>query len=115
MQSLKDEPVAEEIPEPPLRLRKVKAVTAFRRGKHLANVIQDRWQSWWQFSSEEKNLYHLYNDGTVLRERNEAAKNYGHGLLFDEQEEAIRDLAEEKCFTYRTLEKDCGGTLRSFW
>ena len=83
----------------------MRATNAYRQGKHVAKLVDQNWDVRWNLSSYQQELYWKYQDGTLLEERNEAAKAFGHGLVYNDREEIIAQLAMEKCFTYRAMEE----------
>ena len=62
---------------------------AHRQGNHVAKLVAENWEAWWNLSSYAQELYWKYQDGTLLEERNEAAKAFGHGLLYNDRGEVI--------------------------
>ena len=88
-------------------------------------MVPGDWNAWWTLSEHEKGLYWAFLDGTLLEERNEAAKAFGHGFVYNEREETIAQTTMESCFTYKTIEqtlyrsmqfamadRGCGGSNR---
>ena len=114
LQTLKDEKDEEEDEgkAAELKRKKMRTTNAHRQGKHLATLVAEDWEAWWKLSSYEKHLYWKYEDGTLLEERNDIAKAFGHGLVCNDREEIIAQLAMDKCFAYRAIEDFCGSTLK---
>ena len=50
-------------------------------------TVQNDWHSWWKLSTEDRDLYDRYEDGSLLANRNAAVQDYGHGMVFDENEQ----------------------------
>ena len=71
----------------------------------MAKLVEKNRNVWYKLDGYEKTFYKQYQDGRLLQWRNEAAEACGHGLVLDDREEVVAQLAFERCFTYRTMER----------
>ena len=89
------------------KVRKMKATNAHRYGRYLANLIQRSSNEWYTFNGRQRCLYYAYWNGTLLKERNAAAKAFGSGSLFDREGEEIAQLTLEKSLSFKATEAIC--------
>ena len=96
-------------PDAVLKWKKSQAASKHRAGKTIYRKVQEGGTVTWNaLSWSEQGLWYRYNDGTLLKERNEAVGAYGHGAVFSPDEEVILQMATDRCFSLRVLDALCG-------
>ena len=93
---------------PYVKWMKEVACKRHRAGHAVWRNVANNSVSWSQQSQEQRNLWYRFNDGTLTRARNEAAKKYGYGALFNEQEDVCMVLGEEQSFQQRSMDAHSG-------
>ena len=92
-------------PNPPyLRWMKEQARKRHRAGHAVWRKVCEHSDSWYQLSWNDRDLWYLFNNGTLTKERNDAARKYGYGAVFNEQEDICMVLGAEQSFAERSLD-----------